>query len=166
MAEYKDKLSGASPDEAAREINELKVQLSRLTQWRDYHSDNRRLVGDRVSNLQSALASFPDDSKTGVVVASINASEPLQLAQDILDALKPVGICVEQAVIGHLQTASPDEVGVLVVVNDPVNPPAPAKLMLAALSLAGVVAQFHKFDVSRMDDSLAIFVSFKPAAIF
>src|SRR5476649_692935 len=73
LAEYKDKLGGATPDEAAREINELKVQLSRLTQWRDYHSDNRRLVGDRVSNFQSALVSFPDDSKTGVVVASINA---------------------------------------------------------------------------------------------
>lgn len=129
LAEYKSKLSGATPAEAAAQIAELRdeVRVSRaevkaLLEWADYQSSDRRLSADQIKIMAEHLKKLPAEALGQIVVTSINQPEPQQYALDIHSAFESAGLNVKFEPMTIMQITSPDEVGVLLIVGDDKNP--------------------------------------------
>lgn len=167
LAEYKDKLSGATPAEAARELVELRKDLgvarsevTMLVEWHQHQTSDRRLNADQELRLVERLKILSDHAKTIINMSAINHPEPQQYAQDLMKAFKKAGFCVNQTYIGQLFISSADEVGVLVTVPDLDNKPDYAIAIFEALQSAGVDAVWDQYDTHK-GERCSVMVSYK-----
>jgi hypothetical protein len=166
--EYKSKLSGASPEQAARELADLRdglqtarTEIKMLVGWYQYFTSQRQIAKEQEDILKAHFAAIPSDQKGLLEVCSVNEPEPQQYAYQILRILQNAGMCVTQTGLGLMMISTPDEVGLLIVVSDQTNPPPQAALLMAAFEAAGIEAHYDQFDFS-MGQMCKLMISYKP----
>lgn len=167
LEEYKSKLSGATPEEAQAQIAELRdevkttrAEIKALLEWHAYQTEDRRLTADQAKILAEGLTGLPSEHLARIMVTSIHEPEPQQYSLDIhkcfIDAKTPVHHDNQWG----MQSTSPDEVGVLVVVKDQKNPPEYAVQIFNALKAADVDVSWDCFD-GWSDSECCVWVSYK-----
>jgi len=148
IEDYKGKLSGASPDQAAAKMEALAANLQTamnavadLTRWKEHETFERHLSPEQRARLCEMLRVIPIEARAFVFLGSVQEREAQTFGLELLGAFKAEGYCGTQAVPRPLYFNSPDEMGVMVVVRDELNPPAHATAIMNALHAAGVTAK-------------------------
>lgn len=168
LAEYKTRLSGASPAEAAQEIAALKDDLSAarteirmLVDWQRHQTNDRRVNDAQAAIIVEGLKDFPAEFANRIEFSSVNQPEPQQYALDIQKTFDAAGVSIKYNAGNVIMITSPDEVGVLLVVPDDTDPPDHAKRLFEVLCAAGVEVHYDKFE-SPGWNGCTLMVSYKP----
>jgi hypothetical protein len=176
IEDYKAKLSGASPDQAAAKIETLtndvattRQQLEDVVKWWRHETFERHLSPEQKTALCEALRAIPTEARAFVYIAGATEREPHQYALELLATFRAEGFCATQFMPRPINFSSPDERGVLVVVSDEANPPPHAVAVLDALGKAQIDAKFDTFVVEQAGQKFppmfcAVAVSHKPPA--
>jgi hypothetical protein len=175
LDDYKSKLSGATPEQAAQELSGLRndltaarAQLDMITQWYLHHRTQRHLTKDQKDKLLVALkevaARIPDSAQK-VSVGAIADPEAQQYAIDILRALHPAGLCLLQQTPHFSWSDSPDERGVMIVVMDEQNPPEIARALHDVFKEVGIDCAYDTSSTGFPGDNCMIGVSHKPEPV-
>jgi hypothetical protein len=85
VQDYKDKLSGATPDEARQQIDDLQQQVGRLTKQRKLTPEQRKIISERVAQTEPPGENYAD------VIYLHTAHETAVFADDIAEALRNGG---------------------------------------------------------------------------
>jgi hypothetical protein len=104
--EYKDKLGGASPDEAKRRIDRLEAEINALKP--------RKLTDDQKVKLQALLFGL---SGSVSIASELSVGDARVLAKDLIDAFHAAGWYTENP--GVIGPANPPPSGIAIRVNDP-----------------------------------------------
>ncbi|MGD0142069.1 MAG: hypothetical protein ABSC92_02820 [Rhizomicrobium sp.] len=170
VEDYKSKLSGASPDQAAQQLRVLSAELAdtrselaTLTKWYNYETFERHLSANQKTILCEALRAIPIEARLFIYIGCVIEREPQQYAIEILEAFKAEGFCSAQYLPQQMQSNSMDERGVLIVVHDEKNPPPHAIAVSDALRVAGIDSKFDTFVTPNEPRTCAVAISHKPA---
>jgi hypothetical protein len=141
-AEGKEKLSGATSDQAVKDldalkgkITELQAQLNILT-----HPHQRHLSNQEADNLVTNLKKIQSEVPT-IPVAFSSENETAVFADDFLGALDKSDI----KYISLPSYVEPDECGVMVGTKDPSNPSAQTIKIRDALRSSGLSPRLVRF---------------------
>jgi hypothetical protein len=126
--EYKDKLSGASPEQAAQRIAALEAKVKDLEP-----KPQRHLTDEQKQQLVKGLKSLAPDIQQIYIFAEA-AREPTRFAAEFLQVFKEAGINP----LGPISTIPNyvDETGILVGLLDPAQPSDLAKKYMDVLRSA------------------------------
>ena len=139
---YKDKLSGATPDEAKAQIADLKAQNSDLAA-RLVKLEPRRLHAQESSIILSSLKASGIPAGDIVLASDDGCWDCAQYADSFKEALSvPTWSILREEIGGGILPASPK--GVAIVTPDPSNPLPEAKALEDALLAAKI-----PFDITR-----------------
>ena len=135
--EYRDKLQGATPDEAKAKIEQLETRLARI--------EPRRLSKEQRAELISSLRTATGGPYSIAIISEASGDSP-QFAADISSAFRTAGgwQISEPSVMG-LGNRPPH--GIAVQFRDLNNPPPEGQIVLSALRAAG-----FKFDIQHGGD--------------
>jgi hypothetical protein len=168
LGDYKEKLSGATPVQAARAISELRedlrkthAQMDMITKWYQYQTSERHLSEEQKTSLAKNLESvelLPDQSLS---VCSVSDPEAQQYAIELLEVFQSKGLCTDQEHPYWTYHDTPDERGVLVVVPDENDPPLHAIAVYKALTGAGIAAKYDTFSEPAPEGTCTVGVSIK-----
>lgn len=127
--DYKDKLSGASPDEAKAKIDDLERRLLLV--------EPRRLTTEQREAIVRVLSASATPSRVVDVAHDVSCSDGGRYGGEIASTIRraPGWMIREPAVMGR-GIKSPK--GLAVVTPDPRNPAEAARLLIRAFSEAGV----------------------------
>ena len=124
IAEYKDKLQGASPNEARAMIDGLQVEIEKLR-------PSRRLVGSKREQFMRKLRSS-DSTAVSICLSHDNScADCSQYAMDIYAAIK-IATRWQVTYESVQQSPFPVACGLKIVVRNPLNLPEEAALLLMA----------------------------------
>lgn len=140
LAAYKDRLQGATPDQAARQVTVLQASLGdSLNKLKMLFPDvNRSLSDKQKAFIISHAADFKSLTKS-IPVYGWSVGDSLFYGSDFVNALNGIGI---QALGPVAVPCGPHETGVQVGVADVAKPPASAVQFISLLTEMGV--QAHK----------------------
>jgi hypothetical protein len=159
LAEYRGKLNGATPDQAAKEIGALRKNVDELTRERTEEKKERHLTDEQKAKLVRGFASarsLLDMDKLSV--CPYTDPETSQYADEIIRSINSAGIEVPFCTMFR---ASKDQTGVLVQVKKFRTPPESAQRIMSALSQAGVEARYYQ-DLMQ-SDQVMILIGPKPS---
>jgi hypothetical protein len=127
--DYKDKLSGATPDQAKARIDDLEGRLARL--------EPRRLTPAQRENLAMRLR-VPTGSNYLIAISrDMACSDCAQLGADFSAAFGAAsGWQITNPMLGGIATMPPS--GIAIKCADIVNPSAEAKLVIDAMKAVGI----------------------------
>jgi hypothetical protein len=170
LAEYKSKLSGASPDQAAKEMSGLRTdlqwardQIGRLAKFYEHQTSQRSLTAEQANKFTEALNIMNPQQKPLINIGAITDPEAQQYAIELMTAMKAAGICAAQAEPTYMFATTPDERGILVVVQDHNNPPDCAKVIMDAFQAAKIDARLDSISPGYvMLNPCIVMVSHKP----
>lgn len=157
---YQDKLQVASPDDAAKKLNQLQLTIDRLESER---KRERHLSEQEKSNLKTAfkdvVAALPAFS-----VAGLHDPESLQYAKEFMEVFDDAGAKVKNKADKGMfplsvDVLSPSEIGIFVGVSNKIKPPQSAILFAETLKKAGFDAKFE--DAFNLYDDFEFVVGFK-----
>jgi len=126
--EYKDKLSGATPDQAKARIDALEARLAAV--------EPRRLNTEQRAALIARL-SLPPGTVPTIAIAAEATSDSPQLAADLAATFKSAGSwnVIEATVMG-IGNRPPSGIGINL--PDPNNPPMEATIIMNAFRVAKI----------------------------
>jgi hypothetical protein len=128
--EYKDKLSGATPDQAAQRVSALEIRIRQLDP-----KPQRHLTEDQKKKLVDGLTKLAVDIPEIAVFAEA-AREPARFAVEFMDVFKKAGI----SPLGPISTIPNfvSETGILVGLIDPEKPSELANKYIEVLRSTGL----------------------------
>jgi len=128
--EYKDKLSGATPDQAAQRVSALEIRIRELDP-----KPQRHLTEDQKKKLVDGLTKLAVDIPQIAVFAEA-AREPARFAVEFMGVFKKAGI----SSLGPISTIPNfvSETGILVGLIDPEKPSELANKYIEVLRSAGL----------------------------
>lgn len=136
--DYKDKLGGATPDEAKARIDRLEAQVKAISP--------RRLSDDQKTRLASALRRLPGNIE---IAQDMAAPDARPFAGDLIVAFQSAGWQVQTPAV--LGPGNPPPHGIGLIVSDPSSLTAHQALIVEGLNAAGV-----QFDLQRGPPALQL----------
>ncbi|WP_155253491.1 hypothetical protein [Bradyrhizobium japonicum] len=138
--DYKDKLNGATPDQAKARVDALEARLAAL-EPKIAAIEPRRLKAEQRAALIARL-SPPPNTQPRVAIASEPGGDSPQFASDFVSAFRSAGPwAIEEGSILGIGDRPPS--GIAVRISNPAEPPPEASIVIRALLAAGI-----KFDVT------------------
>lgn len=139
--DYKDKLGGATPDQAKARIDALEARLATL-EPRLTAVEPRRLTADQRAALIARLTP-PDGETFSICITAEGSGDSSQYAVDLSQTFKSVGAWkIDEAMaLGGPRTGS----GIAIQMANPAQPSKAANILISAFHAANI-----KFDVLAM----------------
>ncbi len=140
--DYRNRLQGASPSEAEKEIAALRTQIgdltNRLGKWTATMPDRHMTDPGKSAFFESILSVAPKIQN--LTVAAVGEPEARQYATEFMYVLRYAGITIPNAGTGRsmfpmsIEVSSTSERGLAIVIHDKKSPPDTAKLLMTSLT--------------------------------
>lgn len=130
LNDYRDKLDGATPDEAKARLDALEQRFEE----RFNALAPRKLVDNQRQRMVEVLETMPGDHVTVAQDAAV--ADARILAQGIISAFNAARWTAEMPMV--MGVGNPPASGIALRVNDPANLTAPQKVILKAFQEAGI----------------------------
>jgi hypothetical protein len=128
LADYKDKLNGASPSDAKARIDALEARVSRI-ESRRLSNEQKKIIIENAMLVARAFSALS-------IVSDIRCLDCNEYAEEFSDIFREVHWTIKTSMVDRPTTKSPK--GIAVLSPDPNNPLPAAAALIRALKAANI----------------------------